>query len=217
MFVLFFMLVVESLLLAVLFGSAGRLDLPWFWAVMGVHFTVMVTGGFIMDPGLRKERIKPGPGGIDRAMRWIAIPFILLHLAVAGMDVGRYGWSGTVPTGLHAMGLAGYIAGMSWVIWAVSVNRFFSPVVRIQQERGHHVITAGPYRFIRHPGYAGSMFAVLCEGVALGSYWSLLPVLPVFPLMIRRAVIEDRFLRQNLPGYMAYAQTVRYGLLPGIW
>ena len=101
-------------------------------------------------------------------------------------------------------------------VWAMAVNRFFSPVVRLQEERGHRLVTDGPYRYIRHPGYAGILLSA-CVGVALGSWWSLLPLVVAMGLILRRTALEDRFLRASLEGYASYAEQVRYRLVPGIW
>jgi protein-S-isoprenylcysteine O-methyltransferase Ste14 len=97
------------------------------------------------------------------------------------------------------------------------VNRFLSPVLRIQTERRHHLITAGPYQYVRHPGYAGAIVAFLSSPLALGSWWAFAPILPLVLLIARRAAAEDRFLHTHLPGYSEYAAQVRYRLLPGIW
>src|SRR3954452_658601 len=148
-------LIVECLLAATLFISAGRIDLPWFWAVLALHATMLLAGVPFMDPDLRKERVRPGPGGRSRRIRVLAVPMLLGHLVVAGLDVGRFGWSGPIPVAVQAVALAGCAAGMGLSLWAMAANRFFSPVVRIQAERGHHLITAGPYRVLRHPGYTG--------------------------------------------------------------
>jgi protein-S-isoprenylcysteine O-methyltransferase Ste14 len=136
-------------------------------------------------------------------------------LVIAGLDVGGFHWSGTVPVVVHIGGLVGVVATLGLAAWAVSVNRFFSPVIRIQEERGHHLVTGGLYRFVRQPGYlAGmSLFSLL----ALGSWWALAPMGSVVFLMLRRAIREDRFLRQELDGYADYAQQVRFRLVPGIW
>jgi protein-S-isoprenylcysteine O-methyltransferase Ste14 len=99
----------------------------------------------------------------------------------------------------------------------VTVNRFFSPVVRIQAERGHQVIRRGPYGFIRHPGYSGYLLAAPGLSLALGSWLSLLPALLVCLLIARRTMIEDRYLHDHLGGYPAYANDVRYRLLSGVW
>jgi protein-S-isoprenylcysteine O-methyltransferase Ste14 len=210
-------LLMEGGIGAVLFGFAGRLDLPWFGAVLTTHAVLVGILLHSIDPDLLRERLKPGPGGRDTNLRWLASPFYFAHLAIAGLDVGRFDWSGHVSLLVHAVGLAGYILGMALGVRAVTVNRFFSPVVRIQRDRGHRVIDTGPYRFIRHPGYAGGALASLCGGLALGSWWSLLPMIPVGLLTVRRTLIEDRVLRTELEGYDEYAQRVRYRLIPGVW
>ena len=207
----------ETMLAATLFLAAGRWDLPWFWAVIAVHSALLTVGMSSIDPALQRERLKPGPGGKDRYLRLIALPFILAHLIVAGLDVGRLHWSRPVPTGIQALALIGYAAGMALSVCAMLSNRFFSPVVRIQHERGHTLVTSGPYRFVRHPGYVGAILASACGGVALGSWWSLVPLAPFAALFLRRTAVEDRMLRADLDGYVGYAERVRYRLVPGLW
>ena len=209
--------VFEVLLATIFVSAAGTWDVPWFWAMLAVH-ALMVSSMFIMmSPELRAERLHPGPGGTDRAFRFLAMPFILGHIAVAGLDVGRYHWSGELPTWLHLTGLAGYILGLGLSGWAVVTNRFFSSVVRIQEERGHHVVTGGPYRLIRHPGYAGTLIAAACGGVVIGSWWSLVPLAVLVPLFLRRTLLEEELLRERLTGYSEYASRVRFRLVPGLW
>jgi protein-S-isoprenylcysteine O-methyltransferase Ste14 len=210
-------LIVEGVLAATLFASAGRMDLPWFWAVLAVHSALITVAMSSIDPALRRERLKPGPGGRDRYLRLIALPFILAHLIVAGLDVGRFHWTGPMPAGVQAVALIGYTAGMVLSVCAMVNNRFFSPVVRIQHERGHTLVTSGPYRFVRHPGYVGAILASACGGVALGSWWSLVPLVPFAVLFLRRTAVEDRMLRADLDGYAGYAARVRYRLVPGLW
>src|SRR4051794_8195050 len=135
-------MLMESVLAAILFGSAGRTDLPWFWAVLAVHAALMAVAISSIDPALRRERLKPGPGGKDRYLRLIAVPFILAHLIVAGLDVGRFHWSPLMPTVVQAIALIGYTTGMALSVYAMASNRFFSPVIRIQHERGHTLVTA---------------------------------------------------------------------------
>jgi protein-S-isoprenylcysteine O-methyltransferase Ste14 len=89
--------------------------------------------------------------------------------------------------------------------------------VRLQSDRGHHVIDTGPYRFVRHPGYAGMVVACLSGGIVLGSWWSLLPMALFGVMVVRRLTMEDGFLNANLTGYRDYAGRVRYKLLPGLW
>jgi protein-S-isoprenylcysteine O-methyltransferase Ste14 len=202
---------------AVLLGAAGRWDLPWFWAFLTTHAALLAIQTRTMDAGLTQERRQPGPGGSDRALRTVAMPLYVLFLVVSGLDVGRFGWSARMPAPVQAFGLIGYGAGMSLTVWAMSVNRFFSPVIRIQSEREHHVITGGPYRYVRHPSYCGGLIAELCGGIALGSWWGVLPMLPVVVLTLRRTALEDRLLRWELAGYDKFCREVRFRLVPGVW
>lgn len=198
-----------------LFASAGRLDLPWLWAVVGTYVAFAIFAGLTMDPELRRERFKPAPGGKDRNMRLILLPLILMMWIVTGLDVGRFQWSRPMPPWLKAAGLAGFLLGLFLSYWAMRVNRFFSPVVRIQSERNHVLVTDGPYGFVRHPGYLGAIVAFLCGTLAFGSWWAMLLAAVCVAVMVRRAVLEDSFLKANLAGYSAFAERVRYRLVPG--
>jgi protein-S-isoprenylcysteine O-methyltransferase Ste14 len=144
------------------------------------------------------------------------LPFLLGFWIVAGLDVRWHG-AERMPRALQFLGLAGLAASLGLALWAMSQNRFFSPVVRIQTERGHHLITTGPYRFIRHPGYLGSGGSALCAAVALGSWWALIPSIGCVVVIVRRTILEDHFVHRELSGYREYANIVRYRLLPGIW
>ncbi|MGE3820757.1 MAG: isoprenylcysteine carboxylmethyltransferase family protein [Isosphaeraceae bacterium] len=211
------LLIIECVLVALLFGSAGRWDLPWFWALVGVHATGLFLMGLVIDPELRRERLKPGPGAKDAFIRKLLLPFLFAHVIVAGLDVGRFGWSGSTSWPSHAAGLGFYALGLGLSVWAMATNRFFSPVVRHQTERGHHVVSSGPYRLVRHPGYAGLILSAFSGGVAMGSWWSLAPLLPILWILIWRIRMEERFLREKLDGYDSYADRVRYRLCPGVW
>lgn len=202
----------------VLFTSAGRLSIPGFWAYILVVWLILVPVAVLVDdPGLAKERLRPGPGGIDARFRQIAAPLVLAHLVVAGLDAGRYGWSVPPPAWLQASALVVVGAGFALIWWSMAANTFFSPIVRIQAERGHHVIRDGPYQYVRHPGYLGMVVAFLASGAALGSWWSMLPAAVYVGLVLRRTAIEDRFLLEKLPGYRDYARRVRSRLIPGGW
>lgn len=200
-----------------MFGSAGTWNLPFAWACLGIYLTFAVTILLKIDPALRKERFNPAPGGQDRHLRRAIAPCILGSWIVAGLDVGRFHWSDTVPLAWRVTGLIGLASSLGLTFWSMLANRFFSPVVRIQSERGHHLINSGPYRHLRHPGYLGIIGGPLFAALALGSWWALLPATGIVFLIVRRTAMEDKFLRRELEGYPAYVEKVRYRLLPGVW
>jgi len=209
-------------LAAILFGLAGRFDLPWLWAtliVVAVSHLVMVLAVFRHDPGLTRERIKPGPGVPlwDTIVLKLSVLLMLAIMAIALLDVGRWHWSDSVPPIIQGLGLLHLILGMSLMTWSMAVNTFFSKVVRIQDDRGHKVIDEGPYRFVRHPGYVGWTLLWLGFILAIGSWFAFgLSILGVAAIVLR-TYLEDRFLKANLDGYADYASRVKWRLIPGIW
>jgi protein-S-isoprenylcysteine O-methyltransferase Ste14 len=210
-------LVFWGLVGAVFFGCAGRWDLPMFWTYLGVWIASGVAGALVSDPTLLKERLRPGPGGQDYLIMVLMIPLWLGQFIVAGLDVGRFHWSDTVPLVVQISGLLAMAAGLAVIVWAVAVNRFFSSVIRLQTDRGHQLVTSGPYRYVRHPAYALWPLIVIGGGLALGSWLAALIGLFLVLPVLRRAALEDRFLREHLEGYAAYAQRVRYRMFPGVW
>ncbi len=201
---------------ACLFLSAGRADLPFFWAYLIVLAALFAASFLFIDPELTKERLRPGGRKPGRALSLLIVPS-LAHWIVAGLDAGRYRWTPPLYPTLQLLALLLVAASFALSVWAMHVNRFFSSVVRIQTERGHTVVTNGPYAWIRHPGYAATLLHVLVSGPALGSLVAILPHLLLVPFLAYRIVTEDRVLRRELPGYADYAERVRYRVLPGIW
>lgn len=135
---------------------------------------------------------------------------------VIGLDI-RFGWSAGFSLPAKIIALIVIIAGYLLESYALIENRFFSGTVRIQSDRGHHVVTTGPYRWIRHPGYAGGIISIVAMPIFLDSYWALLPSLIYVIIMVIRTRLEDKTLQDELPGYHDYTCQVRYRLLPGIW
>ena len=210
-------LVFAVLLVLFALGIAGRADLPMLNAFVVVCIALMLVAVLVIDPDLARERFRRGQTGEDPA-RLLALRLVFLALFVFSLlDVGRLHWSDRVPSWLQATSLAVFAIAFLWELWAVSVNRFFVPVIRVQRERGHTVVSSGPYAMIRHPGYAGMALMAPAGALALGSWWSLVPGLALSALMVARAAHEDRFLRLNLEGYADYAARVRFRLLPGVW
>jgi protein-S-isoprenylcysteine O-methyltransferase Ste14 len=209
------------LLAALLFIPAGDMDWAMGWAVLGVYLTGLCLFNLLVilhDPELAKERVNP-PAGTkkwDRTLTNLANLPILLILPVAGLD-RRYGWSPPLGLPIQEAALVGLVVALILVAWAMMTNRFFSSLVRIQADRGHTVVSDGPYRFVRHPGYLGMMAMVLSAALALGSLWGLICGVLAGCLYIVRTALEDRTLREELPGYTEYARKVRYRLLPWVW
>jgi protein-S-isoprenylcysteine O-methyltransferase Ste14 len=200
-----------------LFASAGTIAIPAFWIYLAIFAAVFVSAFLWLDPDLLRERMRPGGQRPPLALRLFS-GVLFLHWIVAGLDRGRFHWSDNVPPWLQAVGLLALIAGYGLAFWAMTVNRFFSSVVRIQTDRGHVVVTTGPYAVIRHPGYTAGIIIMVASGIALGS-WISAAVLMIasLPFLLYRAVTEDRVLRAELPGYSDYAARVRWRLFPGLW
>jgi protein-S-isoprenylcysteine O-methyltransferase Ste14 len=146
---------------------------------------------------------------------WSVAQFLLIPL-IAGLDV-RFGLSGEIGVGIHIAGGIVFAAGLALFGWAMITNAFFSTVVRIQEERGQTVCRDGPYRFVRHPGYAGTLLQSAGAPLLLGSWWAVLAAIAAAGFMIIRTSLEDRTLHAGLPGYSEFAKEVRYRLVPGIW
>lgn len=199
---------------AVLFGCAGRWDLPGAWGVLVLLAGFGVTLALTADAELLQERVRPGPGSQDRLTQPASLVLIVAQWVIAGLDA-RYGWS-PVPLAVVLTAVAGYALCLAGMLAAMRANRFYSSVVRVQSERGHSVITRGPYAIVRHPGYAASMLGAICGGLALGSWLAMIPTALFVALFVRRTLLEDRLLIAELPGYADYARRVRYRLIPRV-
>lgn len=205
----------------VLFGCAGRFDLPRGWLYLGLWLVgILTTGALILtrQPGLINQRGRSSSDARAWDRVWIRLcgiaPFAVV--AVAGLDRGRFDWSSLGPA-WAILGTVFFSAGAALVAASMLSNPFFETMVRIQTERNHRVATNGPYRWIRHPGYAGWILQYAGAPLILGSAWTFVPAVVMILLYLVRLVLEDRMLRLELPGYGAYAETVRFRLIPGVW
>jgi protein-S-isoprenylcysteine O-methyltransferase Ste14 len=146
----------------------------------------------------------------------MAVSVVFPMVIVAGLD-HRYNWSLEFPLGLSVVGFILISLGYAFAAWALAENRFFYSVVVIQTDRGHVVCDGGPYRFVRHPGYTGSILPLFGIVLALGSVWALIPAAVASIIAVIRTVLEDQTLQEGLPGYRDYARRVRFRLIPGIY
>jgi protein-S-isoprenylcysteine O-methyltransferase Ste14 len=206
-------------LAATLFLAAGRLQWPMGWAVLLVYAAFAAMGFFVAKPSLILERSKLLAGG-EPSERVLAVAFAFFlypgTLITCGLDL-RCAWSPPLPAPARGVALALFAAGYGFALWAMRVNPFFATVVRIQSERGHRLVDRGPYRLVRHPGYAGTIAAHLALCIALGSLWALVPTALGSLLLAARAVREERTLEGGLAGYADYVRRIRWRLLPGVW
>ena len=213
--------VVFALIALLLFGAAGTIDWAWGWVYLAIYVASVAVNAWSLraDPGLIAERGRPADsaptwdkvlGGLWAAAEFLALPF------VAGLDV-RLGWTGEVALVWHLAGAAVFAGGLGLFGWAMVTNAYFSTASRIQRDRRQTVCRNGPYRFVRHPGYTGTILQSIGAPLLLGSLWALLPASVAIACMTARTWFEDRMLRAGLPGYPEYASEVRHRLVPGIW
>ncbi len=206
---------------AILFLAAGTLAWVWAWVYLGIYITALLVNSLFML-GSRRETM--AERGRPKEMRswdmaisglWALAQYVLLPL-VASLDE-RFSWGRDLPLAWHLVGVALFVLGLGLFCWAMNANSFFSTVVRIQSERGHTVCRSGPYRLVRHPGYAGTILQAFGIALLLGSTWALLPAVLSAILIILRTIFEDRTLQAELPGYRDFTRETRYRLLPGVW
>jgi protein-S-isoprenylcysteine O-methyltransferase Ste14 len=150
----------------------------------------------------------------DRRARLALVVLFLVTIVMAALDVGRVHVSNDVSLALSVIALVIYIASSGFQAWAISVNFFYSPVIHVQAELGHSVVTRGPYRILRHPAYFANIVAIPASALAIGSWIALIPATLFCAITAWRARREDAFLQQCLPGYSDYMESVPGGVFP---
>jgi protein-S-isoprenylcysteine O-methyltransferase Ste14 len=208
---------------AILFGSAGTLDWPEAWIYLALAAVMSFGGGVWLarhDPDLLRERlgslIQREQKGWDKALMAVMLALWIGWLALMGLDAVRFGWS-EVPLALQAVGFALICIG-SYIVWlTLKANSYAAPVIKIQEARGHSVVTTGPYAYVRHPMYAGALLFIAGVPLLLGSWWGLVAGAGLILVIALRAVLEERTLTAELAGYADYASRVRYRLVPRLW
>lgn len=204
-----------------LFGTAGTLRWWNGWIVVGVGTLIAILVGtvFRKSPDLLEERMTAG----KEAKAWdkALVPVLagvlpILGLVLAGLDK-RFGWTTSISVAGSLAALPVMLTGIALTLWAMQTNRFFSSHVRIQQNRGHTVISGGPYAYVRHPGYTGSVLYSLSQPILLGSVVAFWVAIAMLVVTVIRTMLEDSTLQRELPGYREYAERVRFRLAPYVW
>lgn len=207
---------------ALLFLSAGTLHWPGAWILLAENGILGLASGIAIarhDPALLKERmaspIQAAQKRWDKVLLMLLMATWIAQYIIAGLDM-RFHLS-DMPVWPQAAGALAVALGL-YVFHAVMLaNSFAAPVVKIQTERRHQVVSTGPYAFVRHPMYAGAVLLVVGTALLLGSWYALLWSPTIVAVLALRAVLEERTLAAELEGYAAYAGRVRYRLLPGLW
>jgi protein-S-isoprenylcysteine O-methyltransferase Ste14 len=209
---------------ALMFVCAGRTDLPWFWAYLAVSF-VTFFGGIalvaVVNPELVNQRgmakqktdTKQWDPGL---LTGFGFAGYFVAPAVIGLDAGRYQWSHLAVAWAIA-GIVLFVIGSAILTWSMLLNKFFETTVRLQTDRDQYVVTDGPYKYVRHPGYAGVIITLVATPLIARSLAGLVPVAVSIAFLVIRTALEDNTLKKELAGYTEYANRTKKRLLPGLW
>jgi protein-S-isoprenylcysteine O-methyltransferase Ste14 len=203
---------------AILFVAAGTLSWKWAWIVLFLGLfllminLILLPAELIEERGRKKENVKKW----DKILTSIiGFPTIFMYV-FSGLDQ-RFNWTGDVPIIINVAGLVFIFLGSMMFTWSMVSNKFFSTLVRLQIDRQHTVVTQGPYKYVRHPGYLGYIIFTLATPAALGAFWGLIFSGIIGILLIVRTALEDATLKKELPGYAEYTKNVKYKLFPLLW
>ena len=217
-----FFQVVFGLLLQVIvfFYAAGTLNVPSGWLYFEVYSVYLLVNMIIflkLSPEVIAARSEiKFEKNWDKIFAIVYLICMLLIPAVAGLDLGRFYWS-ILGFEFAYLGLVLFVIGAAFSSWSIIENKFFETAVRIKKERGHKVVSSGPYAIVRHPGYVGIMLIYLASPLIFGSGYASIPAIMLAVAFVFRTYFEDRMLYEELDGYKEYIQKVKYRLMPGIW
>ncbi|MET3992682.1 protein-S-isoprenylcysteine O-methyltransferase Ste14 [Bradyrhizobium sp. S3.9.2] len=207
---------------ALLFACAGTMHWPSAWVFLATCALLGPLCGwwlYRVDPALLAERLRPvlqkDQPAADKAFMIVFVIAMLAWLAAMGLD--RRTQSSDMPVALQALGLVLFVLSTLFILWVFRENSFAAPVVKLQAERAQRVVSTGPYAHVRHPMYSGMILFFAGVPLLLGSWWGLAMAPVIVVLFAVRIGIEERTLREGLPGYSDYMTRVRYRLLPGVW
>jgi protein-S-isoprenylcysteine O-methyltransferase Ste14 len=205
-----------------LFLAAGTLAWPAGWIYLILLYGWLFIGILLLlkyNPGLLAERMNVSPSNQktwDKVFILLLYVFFFACLILMPLDAVRFHWS-WMPIFLQVVGAVAMVVSFILMSLVFRENSYLSATVRVQEERGQTVITTGPCHYVRHPMYAGGLFMFLGTPLLLGSWYGFLLILLFLPAFLVRAVLEERTLLQELPGYDAYMTHVKYRLIPYVW
>jgi protein-S-isoprenylcysteine O-methyltransferase Ste14 len=212
-----------AIMATLLFAPAGTLAWPAAWIYLVEISVTSLAMAFWMlrhNPALLAERMGPLIQRQQKAWDKVLIVTLLLlwcaWFVIMGLDAVRHRWSDT-PLWIQVLGALAILVSMYIIFLTMRANTFAAPVVKIQAERGHRVVSDGPYAIVRHPMYGGALLLIVGTPLLLGSWWGLAATPVIVLLLAGRAVLEERTLARELAGYSEYASRVRYRLVPGVW
>jgi len=215
--------VMLALQMIIFFISAGHIVGPRPWTFFGtsfMHYAMSTIVQYKLNPELLVQRLKRKREGSklwDEILMRLSNLMVLIAVPVmAGLDIGRFQWS-DLDVQFAVLGFAFFITSTVLINWAMAVNPHFEPTVRIQKDRGHKVISSGPYKIVRHPGYLAGILYTLSIPLIIGSVFTFIPVGIYAIFFIIRTSLEDSTLHKELDGYSEYARQVKHKLFPGIW
>lgn len=220
---------VFAIILVALWGFvSGQWTHPMPWAFIAIYLLVglvIPAMAVPIDQDYLEDRtqVKEGVQKWDKPIVIVGSLYVPLGLVLVAALDARLGWTASpkgvnpIPLWTQAIAIVLSALGYLFSVWASAANKFYARFVRIQKDRGHTVVSSGPYRYVRHPGYAGLILFLFASAPALGSLWTLLPSGLFALALIVRTALEDRFLQEKLEGYKEYTRHTRYRLIPGIW
>lgn len=210
----------QIVLALLLFLPAWSLHFWQAWIYWSLFFlcTLFITLYLLKhDPGLIARRLKVGPGAesekTQKIIQALTAGLVCIMFIVPGFD-HRLHWS-TVPTFSVVMADALVLAGFLIIFRVFQENSYAASTIQVEAHQP--VISTGPYRYVRHPMYAGAVLLFLATPVALGSWWTLLVALVLVGVIVVRLLEEEKYLAKHLPGYDTYCQKVWYRLIPYVW
>ncbi|MBS1957767.1 MAG: isoprenylcysteine carboxylmethyltransferase family protein [Cyanobacteria bacterium SZAS-4] len=202
---------------AIEFAIAGTWKLPFFWAVFIIQAITAIVSIYILEPNLLHERMHPQGEDKDKFGRHIVTALYLVSIFLPALDVGRLHFCDRIPLPLQYFGALLNVLGWAGIVWAMRINMYFSSAIRLQPDRNQQVITTGPYRVIRHPGYSFASLGFIGQTLMFGSWLGMIPTILLVIDFAYRSFLEEKILVDGLPGYGAYMEQVKSRWIPGLF